>query len=98
MESYLAGFDEARFLADQRTQDAVIRCIECIGEASGKIIERSGPEQFPELELVQAYWARNRFSHGYYDLNMSRVWQTATVSIPKLAAGARRAIETIDGR
>jgi len=37
VESYLLGLDESAFLADTRTQDAVVRQLEIIGEATKKV-------------------------------------------------------------
>jgi uncharacterized protein with HEPN domain len=41
------------------------------------------------MELTSAYSARNRYVHDYYDLNIEQIWDTATVSVPQLAATAR---------
>ncbi|TCV82508.1 HepT-like ribonuclease domain-containing protein [Sulfurirhabdus autotrophica] len=48
-------------------QDAVIRNIEIIGEASHNIEERfpEFSEQHPELPLAFAYQMRNAVAHGY---------------------------------
>lgn len=37
VERYTAGFDWPAFEADERTQDAVIRALEIIGEAGSKV-------------------------------------------------------------
>ena len=37
VESYRLGLDESAFLADTRTQDAVVRQLEIIGEATKKV-------------------------------------------------------------
>ena len=93
--SYVSDIDEAAFLADRMRQDAVIRCMECVGEASRNILKDPEARTLSHLDLYQAYWARNRFAHGYYDLNMGRVWETVTVSLPKLVADARAALERL---
>lgn len=90
--AYLEGVDEQAFLVDRLRQDAVIRCIECVGEAVRNIIADPRSAELSKLELYQAYWARNRFAHGYYDLSMERVWETATVSVPRLVLNARDAL------
>lgn len=81
---YLEGFDEVAFSRDPKTQDAVIRCLECIGEASRQVIASGAASKFTEVEFVEAYWTPNRFIHGYYDLKVDRAWITATESAPKL--------------
>jgi len=92
---YLEGIDEDAFLVDRLRQDAVVRCIECVGEASRNILKDQRSADLLHLELYQAYWARNRVAHGYYDLSMERVWETATVSIPRLVADARSMLEQL---
>jgi uncharacterized protein with HEPN domain len=43
-------------------------------------------------DFFQAWWARNRLAHGYFDIDARRVWLTATVSVPQLAAQAQAII------
>lgn len=56
VERYSAGIDEVAFVASEIVQDAVIRNLEVIGEAS-RNIERANPEfaaAHPELPLTLA--------------------------------------------
>lgn len=91
--AYLEGVDLEVFLEDRLRQDAVVRCIECIGEAARNILNDPRSADLSHLDLYQAYWARNRFAHGYYDLDMERVWETASVSVPRLVMDARIALD-----
>lgn len=90
-ESYIAGMDEAAFSKDIRTQDAVIRCIECIGEAATQIIAHKTeiPVHWFTQDFEEARWTRNRLIHGYFEVSTLRVWQTATISIPRLLVFVR---------
>lgn len=86
IESYLVGLSQDEFEADEKTQDAVIRCIECIGEASKHIISykvETGLEM-DVADFQDALWAQNRLAHGYFDVELSRIWITATSSVPAL--------------
>jgi uncharacterized protein with HEPN domain len=59
-------------------QDAVIRNLEIIGEASHNI-ERDYPEfaaAHPELPLAFAYQMRNAVAHGYFKVDLEIVWKT----------------------
>jgi uncharacterized protein with HEPN domain len=91
LESYIAGMDETAFSKDIKTQDAVIRCIECIGEAATQIIlhKTELPANWFTQDFEEARWTRNRLIHGYFDISTVRVWQTATISIPRLLAFVR---------
>ena len=57
IQGYTENVDEVTFLLEEMTQDAVIRNLEVIGEAS-RNIERHFPEfstTHPELPLASAY-------------------------------------------
>jgi uncharacterized protein with HEPN domain len=90
MQAYLVGVDERSFANDTKTQDAVIRCLECIGEASRHIVASDEGVDAHTAELMAAYWTRNRLAHGYFDVNITRVWQTATGPAAELTASVRR--------
>jgi uncharacterized protein with HEPN domain len=95
MAEYLLGMNEETFAVDRRTQDAVIRCLACIGEASRRVPGLAADELPPGIEFLQAYWTRNRLVHGYYDVNLQRVWLTATQSAPALAADVMKLLDEL---
>src|SRR5215218_9164219 len=86
---HIEGMDESTFAADRKTQDAVIRCLECVGEASRQVVVSGHATSFSDIEFLQAYGTRNRLAHGYYDISLTRVWLTATESIPNLLVDVR---------
>lgn len=102
--AYVHDMDLASFLADSRSQDAVIRCLEVVGEACGQAL-RIDPDlqhRHPDLELAKAYRARNRTAHGYGSIDLQTVWVTATVACPRLVAAAKTVLasdgnESTDG-
>ena len=64
---YTAALDKSAFLGDEKTQDAVIRNLEIIGEAS-RNIERHHQNfatSHPDVPWEDVYLMRNRVSHGY---------------------------------
>ena len=78
IQRYVVQLDENSFLRNELIQDAVIRNLEVIGEAS-RNIETRFPEfasAHPELPLAFAYQMRNAVSHGYFKVDMSIVWRT----------------------
>jgi uncharacterized protein with HEPN domain len=88
---HIEGQTLESFLADEKTQGPVSRCIEVIGEASRRLMEASpGIEtRHPQLELRKAYTARNVLAHGYLIVDMETVWVAATRSIPAMVVEAR---------
>ena len=76
-------------------QDAVIRNLEIIGEAS-RNIERVAPQfvaAHPELPLTYAYEMRNVLAHGYYKVNLAFVW-TIKRDLPMLQVEVAKALNT----
>lgn len=83
---YTTDMNEDTFTNNSLVQDAVIRNLEVIGEASNNI-EKRYPEfaaQHPELPLSFAYQMRNAIAHGYFKVDYSIVWKTIERDLPKL--------------
>ncbi|HRP96118.1 MAG TPA: DUF86 domain-containing protein [Rhodocyclaceae bacterium] len=84
---YTTDLDQAGFLASQLVQDAVIRNLEIIGEASHNI-ETHYPEfaaAHRELPLAFAYQMRNAVAHGYFKVDLEIVWRTIHSDLPGLS-------------
>ncbi|NBW79832.1 MAG: DUF86 domain-containing protein [Betaproteobacteria bacterium] len=85
---YVDDMTEATFLQDEKTQDAVIRNFEIIGEASNNV-RRYHPDfvvQHPEVPLNFAYEMRNALAHGYFRVDFEVVWKTIHADLPELRA------------
>jgi len=83
---YTQGMDEAAFLNIPLVQDAAIRNLEIIGEASHNITRRY-PEftaAHPELPLAFAWKMRNILTHGYAEVDTEIVWRTFKYDLPLL--------------
>ena len=86
IENYTVNLNQASFISNELVQDAVIRNIEIIGEAS-KTIERVAPQfliDHPELPLAFAYDMRNLLAHGYFKVDLKIVWKTIENDLPVL--------------
>ncbi len=98
--SYVDGLGQERFERDQLIQDAVIRNIEVIGEASRRIEVRY-PEfarEHPELPLSAAYQMRNAVAHGYFEVDLGIVWATIVTDLPALSQLLRGHLDELDHR
>src|SRR5437773_389020 len=76
--NYTENLADWAFRENEMVQDAVIRNIEIIGEAS-RNIERHHAEfaaQHPEVRWAVIYAMRNRVSHGYFQIDLDVVWKT----------------------
>ena len=87
IQQYTEDIDEVGFLANELVQDAVIRNIEIIGEASNNIdkYHQDFAKLHPELPLVFAYEMRNAVAHGYFKVDLEIVWKTIKNYLPELA-------------
>jgi uncharacterized protein with HEPN domain len=86
VQRYVEDLVEGDFLQDEKTQDAVIRNFEVIGEASNNI-KKYHPDfalQHPEVPLNFAYEMRNALAHGYFKIDFEVVWTTIHTDLPGL--------------
>jgi uncharacterized protein with HEPN domain len=72
-----------RFLADIKTQDAVIRNLEIIGEAT-KSLSTGLREKHPDVPWKGMAGVRDRLIHHYFGVNLDIVWDIVAVELPVL--------------
>ncbi len=84
--SFVEGLNKDDFLADKRTQQAVIMNFIIIGEAATRVMD--GYTEFtqahPEVPWRSMRNMRNRMAHGYFDINLDVVWETVQEWLPAL--------------
>lgn len=88
------------FNRDTRTQDAVIRSIQIIGEAANKV-RTADPEfaaQHPQIPWAVMYGMRNRVIHDYFEVDLAVVWQTVQQDLPELRDQILALLNDIDSR
>lgn len=77
------GGGKRRFLSDRKTQDAVIRNIEIIGEASKKLGE-DRKARHPEIPWRQVGGMRDKLIHEYFGVDLILIWDTVKKDLPGL--------------
>ena len=85
-DRYTADMDDVAFLNSELVQDAVIRNIEILGEASNNV-QREDPKfaaQHAHIPWQVMYTMRNRVSHGYDKVDLEIVWKTIQRDLPEL--------------
>lgn len=80
------------FASNFMCQDAVIRRIEIIGKASGKI-DLSLQEAHQEIAWHRMRGMRNRLIHDYNEIDIELVWQTIHEDIPDLKKKIERILD-----
>lgn len=87
--SYIEGMSKEDFLADKRTQQAVIMNLLIIGEAATKLLKDHIDflDAHPDVPWKNMKGMRNRIAHGYFEINLDVVWETTQSALPDLLAG-----------
>ena len=80
---YVDGFTPETFGRDTKTQDAVIRRIEIIGEAA-KRLTRAAVAELPTVDWGAMRGMRDRIVHRYWDVDLDKVWAAAEADVPAL--------------
>ncbi|WP_029891298.1 HepT-like ribonuclease domain-containing protein [Polycyclovorans algicola] len=84
--TYVEGLDEAAFMADQRTQQAVILNLIILGEAATRLSSQHAAfvSRHPDVPWSSMKGMRNRLAHGYFDIAVDVVWETVMTALPDL--------------
>lgn len=92
---YVEDMSEVMFLEDEKTQDAVVRNFEIIGEAAHNIerYHSTYAEDNPDVPWSLMYAMRNRVSHGYFKVDFELLWQTIQQDLPLLHQQVRLLID-----
>jgi uncharacterized protein with HEPN domain len=91
IEDYTSGFTLESFLADRKTQDAVIRNLEVIGQALKDFGIEVLTEKVPQIPWSQVAGMRNILAHEYLGVDMVMIWDTVRLHVNDL----RQALKAI---
>ncbi len=83
IESYMRGASEKKFENDLMRQDAIMLQIEIIGEAA-RNISLEFQERHDEIPWSKMIGMRNKIVHDYFEIDVSKIWDTAKNDIPQL--------------
>ncbi|WP_240636231.1 DUF86 domain-containing protein [Neisseria meningitidis] len=95
---YTDKMDYGQFSADTKTVQAVVFNLFLIGENATHIL-KSYPEFAEETKYLN--WIgmrgvlRNRIAHGYFEMNLSVVWETVLNVIPAMSADISNLLEQL---
>ncbi len=83
IEEYLQDVDEEKFKATRLLQDGTIREIEIIGKAV-RHISKDIRKSYPEVPWQDIAGMRDKLIHGYFGVDIEKVWDTAKEDLPIL--------------
>ena len=93
----MEGYDAASFAADRKTQDAVVRNLEIIGEAASRL-----PEGIrgiaPEMEWRKIVGLRNILIHEYFGISLPIVWDIVSNKLAPLRVACLQILEELNKR
>ena len=80
---YTQGMAKVQFEADEKTQDAVVRNLEIIGEAV-KHLPEEVRNRYPQVEWRKIAGLRDVVVHHYFGINKDIVWDIVENKVPQL--------------
>ncbi|NOX88506.1 MAG: DUF86 domain-containing protein [Calditrichaeota bacterium] len=83
IKSYTEAMDYDNFRHDHKTQDAVIRNVEIIGEAV-KLISDDLKKKYTNIPWKEIAGTRDKLIHDYFGVNIDIVWNILKQEIPEL--------------
>lgn len=92
--TFVEGLSHDAFVEDKRTQQAVVMSLIILGEAAAQVMDRHAEfvERHADIPWRSMRGMRNRVAHGYFDINLTLVWETVQTALPQLLAQLPAAI------
>lgn len=83
INSYVKMLDQDDFFEDIKTQDAVVRNLEIVGEAIKNISENL-KERYPQIQWKELAGLRDKLIHHYFGVNYDIVWHVVKNELPDI--------------
>jgi uncharacterized protein with HEPN domain len=93
---FVGRVEREEFDREWTLQNALIRELEVLGEAAGKV-SAAFVNANPEVPWKEITGLRHKLIHDYFEVDLEVVWRTATVNVPEIAAFVATARGERDG-
>ncbi len=87
---------EGAFFASAKTQDAVVRNLEIIGEAA-KNLSEGLKTRHASVPWKRIAGMRDKMIHEYFGVNLQLVWQVVERELPQLKAATESIVHDLGG-
>ncbi len=94
IEDFTRNVSEEDFLDSVQLQDAVIRRLEIIGEAT-KNIPKEFIKKHPEVPWSETTKTRDKLIHGYFGVDLNLTWDIVKRDLPDLKKKIKKILEEI---
>jgi uncharacterized protein with HEPN domain len=95
IQSYSLNVDYNDFMKNEMIQDAIMRQIEIIGEASGRV-NANIKNKYTKIPWIDIKGMRNRLIHNYFGVDVEEVWKVIQRDIPELKKQIKQILDEID--
>lgn len=92
---FIEGYDKEAFMSDPKTQAAVVRQIEIIGEAVYALPE-SFVSQYPHIPWRNIEATRHKIVHDYFEIDLEIVWNVTQIHLPSFLQEINQMIAAFD--
>ena len=91
-EEFISNWTFEEFCEDRKTQLAVIKALEIIGEAT-KSIPNEVREKYPSVPWKDFAGTRDKLTHAYFGVNLEVVWLSVKEGIPEAKPDIKRMLD-----
>lgn len=94
IEAFTTGIDFESFKSNREKILAIIKLLEILGEAVGKIPEAMR-QQYPNINWKEVVGMRNSLVHEYWGVDVGVVWATVQEDVPVLKETIREMLKSL---
>jgi uncharacterized protein with HEPN domain len=84
-QRFIRGRTRADLDGDEMLAFALVRALELVGEAAGKLSDPTRAAH-PSIPWADIIGMRHKLIHGYFDVDLDIIWNVAAMKLPDLIA------------